>query len=724
MVLMKLQGLPPTEVLPVHIESTKFLSKAKADASNSRRDSRRFPGNPNLKRTFVLKPSSTFDPSSVSLLQNFAEDSVDSFHSLTEQYEGASPRTWNSIIARLVDHGLHAEGIEVYKQMLRVGTQPTPLTFSSLLKSCADTAALSIGRQIHGQTIVRGFSPNMILESALIVVYTRCGELENGRRIFEKMVQKNAITWNSMIRGYSQVGDNEGALNLFGLMQRDGILPDNFTFPALLAGACSERYLLGEFKGVHAYAIKVALERDCFVGSSLITMYSTNGLYENARLAFDDISSKDIGVWSSIIAASIKSGRGDEALRLFTQMLNSDFKPNQLIFSSLIAACAELSILEAGKQVFAHCLKSNDAMDTATKNSLITMYSNCGCIQEARRVFNSLENPNLISFNSMISACAQHGFPEEAVELLERLRVIGLQPDEITILNLLSAFNHAAPSPMAPRMFACFGRGSGGASSSRSPETNATADLTAEEQRRMGPVLVELFSSQGCGTSPEAEAVVSRLGRGELGEERGDDLPPVAVLGFHVEYWDYRGWRDPFGSSIWTVRQKAYVESLRLDTLYTPQVVVHGRAECIGTDLDAIASAVRSAPRFPSPTMQATFHKPAEGTLQVSFTGALRTKVERSGADVMVALYESGLVTDCNKGENKGRVLSNDYVVRRLEKLVSVKDISAKKNLSGSVQFTLWEGFHGASCGILLFVQNGSLQTFGVQHFQIPDTIL
>ncbi|WOL15076.1 Pentatricopeptide repeat-containing protein [Canna indica] len=82
-------------------------------------------------------------------------------------------------------------------------------------------------------------------------------------------------------------------------------------------------------------------------------------------------------------------------------------------------------------------------MDTATKNSLITMYSNCGCIQEARRVFNSLENPNLISFNSMISACAQHGFPEEAVELFERLRVIGLQPDEITILNLLSAFNHA-----------------------------------------------------------------------------------------------------------------------------------------------------------------------------------------------------------------------------------------------------------------------------------------
>ncbi|KAJ8459098.1 hypothetical protein OPV22_032024 [Ensete ventricosum] len=270
---------------------------------------------------------------------------------------------------------------------------------------------------------------------------------------------------------------------------------------------------------------------------------------------------------------------------------------------------------------------------------------------------------------------------------------------------------------MAPRLFSCFGRG-GGASSS-SPEANATADLTAEELRRRCPVLVELFSSQGCGTSPEADAVLSRLGRGDLGE----DLPPVAVLGFHVEYWDYRGWRDPFGSSIWTVRQKAYVESLRLDTLYTPQVVVHGRAQCIGTDIDAIASAVRSAPRFPSPTMQATFQKPAPETLQVAFTGALRTTVDGSGANVMVALYESSLITNCDKGENKGRVLSNDYVVRHLEKLVSVKDMSAKKNLSGSVQFTLWEGFNSAKCGLILFVQNSSLQTFGVQHFRIPDTI-
>ncbi|KAJ0966026.1 hypothetical protein J5N97_027164 [Dioscorea zingiberensis] len=275
---------------------------------------------------------------------------------------------------------------------------------------------------------------------------------------------------------------------------------------------------------------------------------------------------------------------------------------------------------------------------------------------------------------------------------------------------------------MAPKLFACFGRGASSSSSNSSkarfPDPHATADQTTEELRRGGPVLVEFFSSQGCGTSPEAEVVATRLGRGDLGLE-----VPVVVLVWHVDYWDYRGWKDPFGSSVWTVRQKAFVESLRLDTLYTPQVVVQGRAQCMGTDEGSIVDATIAAPRFPSPSMEATFQRPSPKTLEVSFSGTLRSKVDSNGADVLVVLYESGLVTDCEQGENKGSLLTNDYVVRCCEKLLTLKDVSAKKNLSGSVQFLLWEGFNSSKCGIVLLVQNKSLQTFGVQHIPIPDTI-
>lgn len=234
----------------------------------------------------------------------------------------------------------------------------------------------------------------------------------------------------------------------------------------------------------------------------------------------------------------------------------------------------------------------------------------------------------------------------------------------------------------------------------------------------MGPVVVELFSSQGCATSPAAELVLSRLGRGDFQLE-----VPVVVLAFHVDYWDYMGWKDPYGSSQWTVRQKAYVEALGLDTMFTPQVVVQGQAHCVGNDENALIEAITNAPTFPAPSFQATFTRPAPDSLQVSLTGALKTKVDSNGANVMVALYESGLVTDCPRGENKGRVLSNDYVVRKLEKLCNVKDIPAKKTVLGTIDFPLWKGFNSSKCGVAVFLQNSSHQIFGSQSFHLPDDI-
>ncbi|GAB2230698.1 hypothetical protein Droror1_Dr00014981 [Drosera rotundifolia] len=265
---------------------------------------------------------------------------------------------------------------------------------------------------------------------------------------------------------------------------------------------------------------------------------------------------------------------------------------------------------------------------------------------------------------------------------------------------------------MPRRLFSCFGRASTTISHSR-----ATSDESLEGIRE-GAVVVELFSSQGCATSPEAELVVSRLGRGDFNLDF-----PVFVLAFHVDYWDHMGWKDPYGSSQWTVRQKAYVEALRVDTLYTPQVVVQGRSQCVGNEEEGMLGLIMDAPRFPSPSFQATFQRTSQDSLQVSLTGASKSKIDNQGVNIMVALYESGLVTDCLKGENKGRVLSNDYVVRRLEKMCFVKDISARKAISGTINFSLWEGFNLAKSGIVVFVQNSAHHIFGAQRLELPANL-
>lgn len=113
--------------------------------------------------------------------------------------------------------------------------------------------------------------------------------------------------------------------------------------------------------------------------------------------------------------------------------------------------------------------------------------------------------------------------------------------------------------------------------------------------------MVELFSSQGCAASPAAELLFSRLGRGDFDN---DIKNPVILMAYHVDYWDYNGWKDVFGSSQWTVRQKEYVESLNLDTMFTPQVVVQGKIQCIGNDEDAVVSSIAAASRYPSPAFQ------------------------------------------------------------------------------------------------------------------------
>lgn len=213
-----------------------------------------------------------------------------------------------------------------------------------------------------------------------------------------------------------------------------------------------------------------------------------------------------------------------------------------------------------------------------------------------------------------------------------------------------------------------------------------------------GAVVVELFSSQGCATSPEAELLSSRVGKGDFNLE-----VPVIL----------------FGSSQWTVRQKAYVEALNLDTMFTPQVVVQGQAQCVANEQDALLSCIASAPRYAAPTFQATFERPSPDSLQVSLTGALRNKVDNHGADIMVALYESGLVTDCPNGANiKGRVLTNDFVVRRLQKLSTVNSKTSLPSLS-----PLWVSFDRTKCGVAVFVETASHHIFASQNIQLPGNL-
>jgi hypothetical protein len=163
--------------------------------------------------------------------------------------------------------------------------------------------------------------------------------------------------------------------------------------------------------------------------------------------------------------------------------------------------------------------------------------------------------------------------------------------------------------------------------------------------------VVELFTSQGCSSCPPADRLVAGLG------------DRAVVLGFHVETWNSLGWRDPFSTPIATRRQREYATVFGAGRIYTPQVVVNGRREGVGSDQRWLDSALRSAVGETGAVLRLEAHYTAPDRLAVTAESVRRAA---SRATLMIALTESGLETPVPRGENARRTLRNDHVVRAL----------------------------------------------------------
>lgn len=192
--------------------------------------------------------------------------------------------------------------------------------------------------------------------------------------------------------------------------------------------------------------------------------------------------------------------------------------------------------------------------------------------------------------------------------------------------------------------------------------SSSTAARAAKDPERAGQELVvlELFTSQGCSSCPPADRLLAELAQsGAIGDRR------VVPMAFHVDYWDYLGWRDAFSDPAWSQRQREYATALDENGVYTPQLVIGGRAHVVGSDRRKLASAVRGAQVAQPLEVRATW---SEREVSVTATG------DAHGGELWLALWQDGLVTQVARGENRGERLRSQHVVRRL---VPLKDGAA-----------------------------------------------
>lgn len=172
-----------------------------------------------------------------------------------------------------------------------------------------------------------------------------------------------------------------------------------------------------------------------------------------------------------------------------------------------------------------------------------------------------------------------------------------------------------------------------------------------------GPWTVELFTSQGCSSCPPADKALGRLAK----------RPDIVALSFHVNYWDYIGWKDPFASAATTDRQRAYARALGQRSLYTPEMVFDGRAHEPGTSQQEVDDMVEAMRRRASARATPRLERAADGAIAI----ALDDFTLEQPADIILAVYDRRHTTPVRRGENSGATLDNFNVVRRFEKLVT-----------------------------------------------------
>jgi len=228
---------------------------------------------------------------------------------------------------------------------------------------------------------------------------------------------------------------------------------------------------------------------------------------------------------------------------------------------------------------------------------------------------------------------------------------------------------------------------------SRSMVSAPTAGATSGD-----PVVLELFTSQGCSDCPPADAQLNELGASTAG---------VIPLAYHVDYWNHLGWSDPFSSAQFSERQEDYAHALKINAPYTPQIVIGGATQFVGSDRSSIARALteaQTAPALGHVGLRTSLAGQAPRSLQVK----LKAQVGSSAPGpfvVMVAVYENGLVTRVGAGENGGRELKDDYTVRKLVRAFAIEGTQAVEK---EVTVDLDPTWSVDRLGAAAFIQNTS----------------
>ncbi|RRT43664.1 hypothetical protein B296_00056236 [Ensete ventricosum] len=356
--------------------------------------------------------------------------------------------SWNSLLSAYVSVGWPEVAVNILVWMHRSGVKLNSFALGSILKACSGMRdSDDVRRMMHGCVTKVGLDLDLFVGSAMLDMYAKNGGLEEAIKIFECIPNPSVVVFNAMIAGFSRLGtkssgkDRFKALSLFREMLRRQIKPSKFTFKSVLE-ACMSVHAFRCGRQIHAHVIINNLQDDEFIGSALISLYSTSNLTMESLSCFQMTPKQEIFTWTSMISAFTQNEQYEMALSLFKELLGLRRKLDQSIISSVITACSHMGMLRIGEQIHGYATKLGHDMFTDCGNSLINMYTKTGDAGASIRIFQNIGGLDVFSWSAMISSYALHGNAGDALVLFEKMKECRAVPDHVTFLAVLTACSH------------------------------------------------------------------------------------------------------------------------------------------------------------------------------------------------------------------------------------------------------------------------------------------
>ncbi|CAL9159546.1 unnamed protein product [Musa hybrid cultivar] len=366
------------------------------------------------------------------------DDAIDLFDAMP----ATDAHSYNTVICGLVRIHRVREAFARFLRMARSHVRPDDFTCSTIV-ACCD---LSGGRQLHALMVkVASLTSDPFAGTNLLRMYGDAGEMCDARKVFDEMGHRDLTSWNVLIDCYFKSGMGELCIKIFVEMVRDRIRLDEFTLATVMneLASCSS---VSKGMQVHSLVVRAGFIMDRFCCNALLNLYSKGGFVSSAMKLFDDMTDPDVVSWTIMISGLEVGGHIIDAFEVFNSMRMAEVEPNSFTFGTLIGCCANVNAFDIGKQFHALVLKNGLELDVVVGSTIVNMYSKCGEITDALRLFQSLPERDIVSWNGVICGLAQNGEATTALQLFDemvQLRLNGIMPNHVTFVGVLTACSRA-----------------------------------------------------------------------------------------------------------------------------------------------------------------------------------------------------------------------------------------------------------------------------------------